>query len=1055
MRNLKKVLALALVFAMAFTFTAGAAFTDINSIGTNYVDDVNMLVELGVLAGYPDGSFGPAKNITRAEFAKMAYTLKYGSDADGDLFAAQASKFTDVEGNANVAWAKGYINYCANQNIVSGVGNNKFNPQGNITVAEAAKMILVILGCDPSREGFTGANWMSNVVSKAIDLGVFNGWAGDPSQLATRELVAKLMRNAVFAPIYTYSAITGAGGQVNALGTAFNKTLGETTMGLYHESGIVVANEHNFVETDEKGDALLDQPGSGIAATGDDEMSIIYYTTTLNGVESGNYLEIDRGLSDELLGNKVDVYFTADIQRDATTGYITAYHDAEVIGNVLVSSDTVVYNVAASEVELLPNHKSESEALVRPYISFADEDGNEVKISTPSTVNKYMKKEVAKSKGDVAQFFNKFAYLSSTTATTEGTYGKVAVDSSTAFVADLGSNNLAQYRFVSVDGGKTYSYIFKTNAVATSIAYVTAYNEAKGTIALSGIGNKDFEEVTIKGDVAIDDMVACYYADDKLVVEKAEAFKAAFENYGEENNTVILNGKEYTPWVLCDLDGKSSLFDYYDEYKSAMTASTKYYIYKGMIMRIEQGDEAENTGSTSGDSKYAVILRSSYDSLADTAYVFLTFEDGKTGRYEIGKLYKESNSSSKPNDDLKSDFDKNRYFGAVVKCKILDDGTVDLSAQNFKSNEFIENYGDGSSDYGTYVNGTFTKDGTKTYDFGIDGGKVKLSKTISKTSTGTTTTDVNTYYTKNDDTTIFLIYGNPMYDQYGVEDREHDDYIEVAARPYKISELADLNAAYIDNFYYQSYVGPAKFEGILAGHVVFEKTTKKEKNITAASMTVGRSVPKAQFNVTDNLAYVVSATQSYNPATGYYAKFNLINEKGSFAMETAPGPVDSFNAGQLTDQKVGPIDQVNGIFPAGSFIRYKLNEDGKIKVVDNSGMKFDITGIKKGYTPGSSGMYLVNITGEKNGVVTFYKNIYESATPINPATEPIESLKFHKEHGCKIITIADNEYVGDFIVNFSPNETTFKAKTGNAIIQVEEGQIIRIFSFADGYTHKR
>ena len=44
MRNLKKILALALVFAMAFTFVASAAdFTDAASISENYVDDVNML----------------------------------------------------------------------------------------------------------------------------------------------------------------------------------------------------------------------------------------------------------------------------------------------------------------------------------------------------------------------------------------------------------------------------------------------------------------------------------------------------------------------------------------------------------------------------------------------------------------------------------------------------------------------------------------------------------------------------------------------------------------------------------------------------------------------------------------------------------------------------------------------------------------------------------------------------------------------------------------------------------------------------------------------------
>ena len=200
MKNLKKVLALALAFAMSLTLFAGAAFTDAADIGAEYIDDVEMLVQLGVVNGYEDGSFKPQGNITRAEFAKMAYTLKYGYDDQGKLFAGQKSQFSDVEGNGNVTWAKGYINYCANQGIVGGVGGGKFNPNGNITVAEAAKMLLVILGTDATKEGYGGSNWMGNVTADAMELGVFDGWYGDPTQTATRELVCKLMRNTVFAP---------------------------------------------------------------------------------------------------------------------------------------------------------------------------------------------------------------------------------------------------------------------------------------------------------------------------------------------------------------------------------------------------------------------------------------------------------------------------------------------------------------------------------------------------------------------------------------------------------------------------------------------------------------------------------------------------------------------------------------------------------------------------------------------------------------------------------------------------------------------------------------
>ena len=54
----KKVLALVLAFACAFTMFAGAAFTDQADIA---VEDevVNTLVALGVIEGYTDGSFRP------------------------------------------------------------------------------------------------------------------------------------------------------------------------------------------------------------------------------------------------------------------------------------------------------------------------------------------------------------------------------------------------------------------------------------------------------------------------------------------------------------------------------------------------------------------------------------------------------------------------------------------------------------------------------------------------------------------------------------------------------------------------------------------------------------------------------------------------------------------------------------------------------------------------------------------------------------------------------------------------------------------------------------
>ncbi|MDF2838440.1 MAG: hypothetical protein K0S60_143, partial [Evtepia sp.] len=49
-------------------------------------------------------------------------------------------------------WAEPYIEYCTSLGIVSGIGNSGFNPDTSITCTQAAKMLLVSLGYDAERE---------------------------------------------------------------------------------------------------------------------------------------------------------------------------------------------------------------------------------------------------------------------------------------------------------------------------------------------------------------------------------------------------------------------------------------------------------------------------------------------------------------------------------------------------------------------------------------------------------------------------------------------------------------------------------------------------------------------------------------------------------------------------------------------------------------------------------------------------------------------------------------------------------------------------------------
>ena len=142
----KKVLSLVLCVAMMLSVMvvgAGAAFSDQSKIKNT--EAVDACTALNIIGGYPDGSFKPEGNITRAEVTKMICVALNGGKNPA-VSTNTTPTFSDVRGNANAAWAEGYIESCAAQGIVSGVGGGKFAPNGNVTGVQLAKMLLVSLG---------------------------------------------------------------------------------------------------------------------------------------------------------------------------------------------------------------------------------------------------------------------------------------------------------------------------------------------------------------------------------------------------------------------------------------------------------------------------------------------------------------------------------------------------------------------------------------------------------------------------------------------------------------------------------------------------------------------------------------------------------------------------------------------------------------------------------------------------------------------------------------------------------------------------------------------
>lgn len=98
-------------------------------------DSIATMANGEYVVGYEDGTFGPARPITRAEFATIISKFA-GVDAE-----PAENYFKDIDGH----WAKDYILIATNQFWLSGYEDGTFKPDAYITRAEAMTIINRIL----------------------------------------------------------------------------------------------------------------------------------------------------------------------------------------------------------------------------------------------------------------------------------------------------------------------------------------------------------------------------------------------------------------------------------------------------------------------------------------------------------------------------------------------------------------------------------------------------------------------------------------------------------------------------------------------------------------------------------------------------------------------------------------------------------------------------------------------------------------------------------------------------------------------------------------------
>ena len=119
-----------------------------------YAAAVSTLSKMGIISGYPDGTFRPNAPITRAEFAAMI--------ARFDETAKSAdTPFTDISGH----WAENAIGKAYGNGWIKGSSKTVFCPESNLTRAETATLLNRVLHRLPEKESDLLANqivWPDN-----------------------------------------------------------------------------------------------------------------------------------------------------------------------------------------------------------------------------------------------------------------------------------------------------------------------------------------------------------------------------------------------------------------------------------------------------------------------------------------------------------------------------------------------------------------------------------------------------------------------------------------------------------------------------------------------------------------------------------------------------------------------------------------------------------------------------------------------------------------------------------------------------------------------------
>ena len=622
---------------------AGAAFSDQSKIKNT--EAVDACTALNIIGGYPDGSFKPEGNITRAEVTKMICVALNGGKNPA-VSTNTTPTFSDVRNNANAAWAEGYIESCAAQGIVSGVGGGKFAPNGNVTGVQLAKMLLVSLGYKSENEGFTGNAWATNVNMRAAQKGLYKGLETmDTAAAITRDNAAQMVWNALqaYEVEYKTTLVTDSKGQLSSQVTVQDKVVGSNNdkITLLKDKYDADVNIGTLVSIDGK-DLTITMSNSDRAESDTKDTDFTKLGTDYSALLGQKVKVIFKGgKANDVLGvyatgdNTIYKALMNDVELDGSKvkfdGKSYSVDNTSKIKTIVVGLDgTTISDKAISYFDSTVNSNSKVGKLSLNEVTFVDTDDNG-KIDTAIVIEKVA--------GEVT-------YTSSDKITlgSAGTYSK-----SYKYADENISKGLAKgdWAVISQNLYKDCKDINKTtvvNGTLDGIKTKTNYQQFKVEGTWYNISN------TNASDVSNGDTVQAYIVNGVIVKIKSDDGKGGYPtNIAVVVSKGTINGDQVR---IRYFDGTSKLVTISDNTTVALTPGTAYKVSGAdTSMKFERVSAIKYNGylyagtGTADPSNDKVVTSSSTIKVDDSAAVILYDGNGRS-KMLTGKQYNALTTSS-------------------------------------------------------------------------------------------------------------------------------------------------------------------------------------------------------------------------------------------------------------------------------------------------------------------------------------------------------------------------------------------------------------------------